>query len=144
MGEPLSTSKPLCASTELQLVQIEELLALETREDVLNLTDPQHEVHLKQPKNWCCRRLPKYKEDGAKTDYSTISALATKEEVLCLEDHQDEVHLKQPKDARCGRALKGKEDGAAPDTTLLKDLGSSKKLTKKQNDRGLGRRRNAH
>ncbi|PHT83178.1 hypothetical protein T459_11621 [Capsicum annuum] len=144
MGEPLSTSRPLHTSTELQLVQIEEPLALEIREDVLNLIDPQHEVHLKQPKNQRCRRLPKYKEDGAKIDAGTISALATKEEVLCLEDHQDEVHLKQPKDRHCGRALKGKEAGADPDTILLKDLGSSKKLTKKQNDRGLGRRRNTH
>ncbi|PHT49805.1 hypothetical protein CQW23_09552 [Capsicum baccatum] len=106
--------------------------------------EEEKQVHLKQPKNQRCRRLPKYKEDGAKIDAGTISALATKEEVLCLEDHQDEVHLKQRKDRRCGRALKGKEAGADPDTILLKDLGSSKKLTKKQNDRGLGRRRNTH
>ncbi|XP_055802302.1 uncharacterized protein LOC129871417 [Solanum dulcamara] len=96
MEEPLSISKPLCASANQHLVQMEEPLALATGEEALNLTDPQHEVH-----------------------------------------------LKQPKDKRRGRALKGKDDGAIPDTTLLKDVRLSKKLTKKQNDRGGGRRRNA-
>ncbi|XP_004236979.1 uncharacterized protein [Solanum lycopersicum] len=95
MEEPLSISKPLCVTADQHVVQMEEPLALAISEEALNLTDPQHEVQLKQPK--------------AK---------------------------------RCGRSLKGKEDGADPDTTLLKDLGSSKKLTKKQTHRGVGRRRN--
>ncbi|KAK4720535.1 hypothetical protein R3W88_010768 [Solanum pinnatisectum] len=95
MEEPLSISKPLCVSADQHLVQMEEPLALAISEEALNLTDPQHEVQLKQPK--------------AK---------------------------------RRGRSLKGKEDGADPDTTRLKDVGSSKKLTKKQTHRGVGRRRN--
>ncbi|KAL3338620.1 hypothetical protein AABB24_027639 [Solanum stoloniferum] len=95
VAEPLSISKPLCVSADQHLVQMEEPLALAISEEALNLTDPQHEVQLKQPK--------------AK---------------------------------RRGRSLKGKEDGADPDTIRLKDVGSSKKLTKKQTHRGVGRRRN--
>ncbi|MCD7450586.1 hypothetical protein HAX54_007382 [Datura stramonium] len=103
-------------------------LALATREEVLNLTDPQHKVQLEQPKQQRCGRLLRSKEDKAKKDKSKISTLATNEE----------VHLKQQKEERCWRALRGKEDGADPDTTLLKNL-----VTKKQNGGGPGRRRKA-
>lgn len=59
-------------------------------------------MHLEQPKKQCRGTLPKYKEEGAKIDDSTISALATNEEMLHLDDPQDEVHLKHPKDKRRG------------------------------------------
>ncbi|CAN4124956.1 unnamed protein product [Withania somnifera] len=145
--KPVSTSKEdrllLCDSVDQHLAQMEEPLSLVSREELVNLIDPQHEVHSEQPKEQHPGRLPKYKEDVAKIDNSTNSELATNKEVLCLDDSQDGVHLKQPKDKHRGRYLKGKEDGDDPDTTLLKDLGLPKKLTKKQNNRGLGRRRNA-
>ncbi|KAK4371163.1 hypothetical protein RND71_010638 [Anisodus tanguticus] len=137
MEEPLTTQVdplPLCASADQHLVHMEEPL------EVLNSTDPQHEAHLEQPKQQPRVRRPRYKEDGAKLGNSTISALATNEEMLCLDDPQDEEHLKQQNNKRRGRTPKGKEDGADPDSTTLKDLVG---LSKKQNGRGLGRRRKA-
>ncbi|KAJ8564768.1 hypothetical protein K7X08_001228 [Anisodus acutangulus] len=138
MEEPLSTSKvdplPLCASADQHFVHMEEPL------EVLNSTNPQHEVNLEQPKKQPRVRRPRYKEDGAKPDNSTISALATNEEMLSLDDPQDEVHLKQQKNKCRRRTPKGKEDEADLDSTILKDLVG---LSKKQNGRGLGRRRKA-
>ncbi|KAK4373351.1 hypothetical protein RND71_008735 [Anisodus tanguticus] len=138
MEEPLSTSKvdplPLCASADQHFVHMEEPL------EMLNSTNPQHEVNLEQPKKQPRVRRPRYKEDGAKPDNSTISALATNEEMLSLDDPQDEVHLNQQKNKRRGRTPKGKEDEADLDSTILKDLVG---LSKKQNGRGLGRRRKA-
>ncbi|XP_009762496.1 uncharacterized protein LOC107762765 [Nicotiana tabacum] len=145
--EPL----PFCASADKHLVQFEEPLALATSEEALNLTDPQHEVSLEQPKRQLRRRPPEYKEDEAKLGTSTVSVLATNEEalpdkrtneeVLCLNDSQHEVHFKQQIQKRRGRIPKGNDDGAKPDTTILKKLGVSKKSKKKQNGRGLGRPR---
>ncbi|KAJ8562959.1 hypothetical protein K7X08_031411 [Anisodus acutangulus] len=137
MEEPLTTQVdplPLCASADQHLVHMEEPL------EVLNSTDPQHEAHLEQPKQQPRVRRPRYKEDGAKLGNSTISALATNGEMLCLDDPQDEEHLKKQNNKRRGRTPKGKEDGADPDSTTLKDLVG---LSKKQNGRGLGRRRKA-
>ncbi|KAK6790716.1 hypothetical protein RDI58_009797 [Solanum bulbocastanum] len=68
MEEPLSISKPLCVSTDQHLLQMEEPLALAISEEALNLTDPQHEVQLKQPKAKRRGRSLKGKEDGADPD----------------------------------------------------------------------------
>ncbi|XP_059308804.1 meiotically up-regulated protein C8C9.04-like isoform X1 [Lycium ferocissimum] len=137
--EPL----PFCASSDQDIVHMDEPLETEvplglgTREEALNLIDPQHEVNSDQPKQQHRQTRRKYKEDGATLGDSTISALATNEEELCLDDPQDEVHLKQLKHKPRGRAAKGKEeDGADPGTTLLKDLRSSTKLKKKQTGPG--------
>ncbi|OIT21356.1 PREDICTED: uncharacterized protein DDB_G0286299-like [Nicotiana attenuata] len=154
-SQSASTSKveplPLCTSAGKNLVQMEEPLAMATSEEPLNLSDPQHDVHLEQLKRQLRRRPPKNKEDEAKLGTSTASALATNEEVLpdkrsneevlCSNDPQHEVHFKQQIKKRCGRNPKGNDDGAKPGTIILKKLGLSKKSKKKQNGRSLGRPR---
>ncbi|WMV22811.1 hypothetical protein MTR67_016196 [Solanum verrucosum] len=66
--------------------------------------DPQHVVHLEQPKQQGRGRPAKNKEDEAKKGDGTTSALATKE----------------PDDQR-ERALKGQEDRVDLDAVLVKD-----------------------